>query len=162
VVWAIRGLDARLKASKGNIPLHDREFLKAANHLLELSNTMREVVIASRAALDAEMGSEEGPVDCLIWKHATKVYMHEAEFLDRQLRGFLILARSIRRITKEVVKLSKRQRLAESDGSPARPGRAQWRFSPSTFSQRSIRSMSRTRSSASSTLFKPVLESHAP
>jgi ankyrin repeat protein len=161
VVWAIKGLDARLKVSKGNIPLNDREFLKSANHLLELSNTMREVVIASRAALDAEMGSEEGPVDCLIWKHATKVYMHEAEFLDRQLRGFLIVARSIRRITKEVVKLSKRQRLAASDGSPGRPGRAQWRFSPSTSSQRSIRSMSRTRSNTSSTLLKPVLESHA-
>jgi ankyrin repeat protein len=121
VVWAMKGFDARLKASRGNIPLHDREFVKAANHLFELSTTFREVVIASRASLDAEMGSEEGPVDCNIWKHATKVYTREQEILDMQLRGFLVLARSIRRMTKEVVKLSKRHKLAATAESGPMP-----------------------------------------
>ena len=121
VVWAMKGFDARLKASRGNIPLHDREFVKAANHLFELSTTFREVVVASRASMDTEMGSEEGPVDCNIWKHATKVYKHEQEILDMQLRGFLVLARSIRRMTKEVVKFSKRHKLAATAESVPMP-----------------------------------------
>jgi ankyrin repeat protein len=117
VIWAMKGFDARIKASHGNIPLHDRAFVKAANHVLELANNLREIVVEARASLDAEMGSDEGPVDCLIWKHATKVYKREAGILDGQLRGFLVLARSIRRLMKEVVKLSKRHQLAASDAA---------------------------------------------
>ena len=111
MIWAIKNFDTRLTNNAGTIPFRDKAFIKASNHVLNLANELREIAFAGRAALDAEMGSEEGPVDCLIWKNATKVYKREAGTLDGQLRNFLVLARSIRRMIKEILKLCKRQNL---------------------------------------------------
>jgi hypothetical protein len=111
MIWAMKNFDTRLVNNAGSIPFRDKAFIKASNHVLNLANELREIAFASRAALDAEMGSEEGPVDCLIWKNATKAYKREAGTLDGQLRNFLVIARSIRRMIKEILKLCKRQNL---------------------------------------------------
>jgi len=100
LIWGIKGLATRLFVQNGRIPLDDKAFCTAAEHVLQLAGDVRVSVISARAALNDEV-NEDGPVDCILWKKSSTAYRKQAAQLDQHMRALLLLAKTARTLVKQ-------------------------------------------------------------
>jgi len=108
LIWGLRGFGDRLRKNACNIPFTDKQFVKAAEHVLDLVNEMHTSVNNSRSTLMAEMQGDEGAADCLIWRNASKDYKRQATELDDQMRELILLSKVSKRMLKQVIRVCKR------------------------------------------------------